>query len=406
MQDDTVDLTEVGRNVGARWPKVVFITLLFGLVAALITWVIPPVYQAQANILIPQMEATGTSMQLLQLKAGSDPVAILVGVIESHTSHQKIAAATGKKLEEVKAMLKVEGEQASSQVIVKGRDNDSETALKAVKLAVQNAKDLDANVGLSVAGLQAKNLKPSVDSAAAKLREAEEALLDYQQNSKIVFTPDDQYTGVTYLKKLQELAIQKKAIDNEIAATKSLVTKSANELGELPTNNEAFKNLRDSLLQAETDLAVARSKFTDKNTAVVQAREKRDAVKKILEVEARKYAQAVGASVNEQMLSLQVKKIVVDAQVQSARKLAEQAPTGAVDFQRLLRKVRTLTEAYNQVNTRYLQAQVESQASRVKWIILDEPYLLEKPINKSYKINIGATMLLGLLVGIAWVSRK
>jgi len=406
MQDDTIDLTEVGRKVSARWTTVLAITLLFGLIAAIITWVIPPVYQAQATILIPQMETGANSMQLLQLKAGSDPVAILAGVIESHSSQKRIATGTGKKLDEVKAMLKVEAEQASSQVIIKGRDNDSETALKAVQLAVGNAKELDASVGLSLAGLQAKNLKPAVDKAAATLREAEEALLEYQQNARTVFSPEDQYTGVSYLKKLQELAIQQKAIDNEIGATKSLVSKSSKQLSELPTNNAAFKDLRDQLLQAETELAVARSKFTDKNTVVTQAFEKRNAVKTILENEARKYAQAVGASVNDHMLTLQVKKIVLDAQVSSARKLAEQAPTEAVDFQRLLRKVRTLTEAYNQVNARYMQAQVENQASRAKWIILDEPYLLEKPINKSFKLNIGATALLGLLIGIVWASKK
>lgn len=406
MEEDVIHLGEVAQKVRKRWPTIMAWSIGLGVVAGLITWIIPPVYQAQATLVLPQMDSGMGQLALLQMKSAADPVSILGGVVESHATKVEIAKATDKKLDELKGAYEVETDNAQAQIRIKFKDVKPEVAKQAVEVALKTAEKLDKALGLNVAATQAVNLKPAVETAAKELAAAEDELLAYQRETKTVATESDNFTGANYLKKLQELDAQLRAADTQWNAVRSVVKSKANRTDDLPTGVENIDTVREKLVEAETKLAIARSKFTESSTQVQQAKDTRDALQQTLRIEASKYAASIDESVNKDAVDLQVRRMVLRAQVDAARKLAERAPGEALEFQRLLRKARTASEKFNQVNLRYETAKVEAQASRVKWAVLDAPFLKEKPINKGYKLNMIVAGILGFLASVAMTTRR
>ena len=69
---------------------------------------------------------------------------------------------------------------------------------------------------------------------------------------------------------------------------------------------------------------------------------------------------------------------------------------------RLYARVNLQSGIVQQLTNQYLTAPLQSQRDPNRWVILDEPWVNEKPINKSFGRGALVGLVLGFLVGTAW----
>jgi uncharacterized protein involved in exopolysaccharide biosynthesis len=93
-------------------------------------------------------------------------------------------------------------------------------------------------------------------------------------------------------------------------------------------------------------------------------------------------------------------------QLERERKRAQVAPEQATELQRKLRSVQQYDRKVMQILDTANEIEQQSQVRGVQWTVLDAPYLLDEPVNKSYGRNIVVFGLVGGLIGLALASRS
>jgi len=108
-----------------------------------------------------------------------------------------------------------------------------------------------------------------------------------------------------------------------------------------------------------------------------------------------------------EMPALLTSRTVIDSQISVLRRLATAAPAESMQMNRLYAQVNLQSGIVQQLTNQYLTASLQSQRDPNRWVILDEPWVSPKPVNKSYGRGALIGIFCGLFLGIGWaVSRK
>jgi uncharacterized protein involved in exopolysaccharide biosynthesis len=404
MNEPVVDLTDVGSRIRRGWIRIVAVGALGGLIALAYTAWVQPIYQSDAAILVPEMQSMPGQLAAIGIPQAANGVGVLSGVLQSYSTTSFVAKSLNVKVREVTDFLTITSDAQTGQVRISARHTNADTARKAVALAIQHTTELDRSVGLSLASRQAIELEKSVKTRTAAMAKSEAALLEYQRSARTYSATPDDVGGSSYLKRLQELDLELRQVSSEIEAMRSTATRGASTSSSLPSGRTQSQELRNKLLEAESEFNQAKRKFTPQAPEYRDAKQKVDSLRQAFEDEARRYAQSIARGVDAKVAELEVRRIVLQNDIANARRLAERAPGEAMELTRLLRRVRTDQQLLQTVTAQYEQAKTDSQTSRVKWLVLDEPYVLEKPVNKNYKMNIALFGLLGLIAGTFMVT--
>lgn len=275
--------------------------------------------------------------------------------------------------------------------------------MSAVQTVINRTRELDRTVGFSMAGRQAAELEKSVKAKAIELRKAEDELRVVQSNATT--SPADPDKGTSYLRRLQELELGLIGASKRLEAAMATAQLQAEDKT-LPSGSVQYQQIREELLKAETEFEAAKRTYTEKAPEYQAAKRRLDSVQKTLQGEVSLHVRAMNKGLNERIAGLTAEKVVLENQVKVARRLVEAAPGETIGLQRALRKVRLADMTYSKVLDQYEQATINAQTSKVKWTVLDEPYLDEDPVNKNFIFNIAVFGFLGAVVGVFIVTRR
>ncbi len=401
---DEVDLNEFAqtlrRNAGrlALW-----VIGLMGL-AYLFTAISKPIYEARATLLLPLTERTANPFDFIP-KADANPLGVLQGVLLSETAIREIAKGAELLPGELRKKLEVEQDAPRSQLVIRARGVDSEQTLKIVRQSVQSLARLDRDLGFSLASRQAEILREALDKGKEDVRGAEDRLLAYQRKSRTAPDPEDPFGVSGYLRKLQELQLELGSVEKELQALRqSAVDRGPNV--EVPTGLPQLDVWREKLSEKEFDLRLAETKLQPSAPELVRLREEVSAAREQLEEEVRRSILAVEKNIDVEVAGLEARRVVLQWQVEEARKLAERAPGEAVEFQRLLREVNSAAEVLHKLTADYEDTRLTAEIDKIKWTLLEEPFLLEEPVNRRFIFNMALGGMLGFVLGLFTVSRR
>lgn len=403
MEDQVVQISDVSQQLARRWKTVGGLALLGAVGALVYTVVIPPQWRAAALVLVPEAESPASQIAAIGQNKGST-LSILAGVMGSHSSLKAVADKVTLPIAKVDKKLRVEADIPSGQIVVSFTSKSKEEAMSAVQTVIERTRELDRTVGFSMAGRQAAELEKSLKTKQADLSKAEEELRDFQ--SRATTAPvDSTEKGGSYLRKLQDLDLALIGASKRLEAALDTAQIQSRE-NTLPSGSEQFQQIREELLKAETEFEAAKRTYTDNAPEYQTAKRRLESVQKTLKGEVDLHVRSMNKGLNERIAGLTAEKVVLENQVKVARRLVEAAPGEAIGLQRALRKVRLADMTYSKVLEQYEQATINAQTSKVKWTVLDEPYLDEDPVNKNFIFNIGVFGFLGAVAGVFIVTRR
>jgi uncharacterized protein involved in exopolysaccharide biosynthesis len=393
---DELDIDRLAR-VTRRYIWLILIFVVFGAGgAALYTYLIPPMYRATATLLLPEEEQT-TALLLAQRQASTGLV--LKGVLQSHSAMKTIAEANGMKVREVKRIIDVRVFDENNQLVISADLEKRERAMALVQSSIDVLEDLRAELGFSRAAQQAIYLEETLVRKRKELREAEDALLAFQRQMRTA--PGSAEELVKEFKRTLFLVQQ---ADQELRVARANAKNVASKSAALPTGLPVTEKWRNQLLDAE--MALRKLELTRGPDApeVVRARRETEITRQQLQSEVSKYIQTIQEDVDAEIANLVAKKAVLEWQADYTKSLAEIAPKEAIELQSYQREVQTAAQVVNELTQQFEKARVESETGRVRWSVLDPPYI-EGIVNKSYLRNSFLGAVLGFALGLsgAWI---
>jgi xanthine dehydrogenase YagR molybdenum-binding subunit len=78
----------------------------------------------------------------------------------------------------------------------------------------------------------------------------------------------------------------------------------------------------------------------------------------------------------------------------------------AAEYVRLYREVQGAGEIVQTLRENFERARTEAQVDKVRWSVLDQPYLEDKPNNKNYVRNVAVGAIAGIFIGSVWAVRR
>ncbi len=377
-------------------------------VAAIVTTVVPPIFEAKFYIVFPS-RSSDMQARIPSFVQAENPSGMLYlgGLLDSRTAREQIGGPLDLTIEDVKESLRVEPQLASRQLWVSFRADSSKTALEASELAMEFLKSQESQTAKGVSEKRLEGIRERLALKSASVEKLREQIAEYLRTSTTIPTNSDGFTGGSYMRGLKDAQAKLDEVDDRIEA-RSTAAKRIGIAGEqgLPTGLESERLWRDKLLVAEVAFDEAKAKYQPGTQQYRDAEQSLEAVQKSLKSEIAKFVMSVTKGADQEMAYLVAERTVLALRIEDLERKALRAPGEATEFRKLLDLVEGERAAYVVIKTEEEEELLTLSTLSQDWLVLDEPYLEDEPINKSYLLNCGVAALVGALLGIVFSPRR
>ncbi len=423
MQQNTQETTPVFASLWER-RGVVAAVLSVALAAGIAyTLFAPAVWEAKATVIFPVRQpsalglASGDASALTSALGGPTPVRVYAGILESARTIDFVAKDTGLSRLDVRQMSKVLDQAMENTITVSASSRNPDLAKKVVALHLQAMDLINQDLNLPQAQNDVEVINEQIVDEKKTIDENEAALLKFQ--STAVTAPNVTPTGTgkdstlvaspsRWVSAQRELELQYARVESEIGQIQAWSTKIAEDGKTLPTPFSGAEKWRTALIDLEYELRIKELSYAQTSPEVKKLREQITITRTQMEAELANQVRATQeglvdqSSIGGQRLpGLIAEKVALDAQIQAVRRLADLAPAESVELSRLLRDIATHTTILNQLQGQLQLATIQKTRDPNKWEILDEPYVEDKPLNKSFFRNCAMSLFLGSVVAMA-----
>lgn len=384
--NEELTVSDLAAIIWKRKGLVTALTLFGAISAFAYTSLSAPRWQARAALLLPITESGGGGGAIAALvgQGATSPLNVLEGVVSSRKSVNRVAELTGTDPEKLEDQLSAKGDAPSNQLVITAEDGSSEKALQIVRSSIHVLTGLTKELGLSVAVRTKKEIETALESKKAELKKAEEAITAFQKAAKTVPDPEAPYSGGAYIKVYSEAKLELTKVQKQLAAAKEVATNALGKPFDLPTGLPDQELLRQKLVDKENQLQVARIHFGENAKEVIVLRKEVEAMRDSLKSELSRRVQAISDGVDIKVAELEAQRILLTWQVQAFKQLADIAPVEAAEAIRLGREVQTLTEVVSQLRTSFEKARIDADVDKVRWTVLEDPFVVKPALNKRF----------------------
>lgn len=381
------------------------------LLGILYTVIVPPRWMGKTKLFVTIPEqGTGAGGGLAAVLTGgpTNPYAgALAGLLGSHKTMTEVSEKTGLDMDRLDRVYDVELDRESSQIVISLEHKDQTKALEGLKTAVWRLQSLSQNLDIDKATREAREYGKAVVSAQEQLALAQQKLLAYQRIARTVPDPEQPFLSVAYVKNYENLKAELGAVSQRLKSARELAGRAGTVSGDVPTASLTAEEARKELGKKRIELAQAEALFRPDSPEVQALRRQVDEIRNEVESEVENFLTSVNKGTDPAIAELEAKKQVLEWQVSDAETYAKSAPSEAVQYQGLISDVQVASTLLETVRARHEQAKIESEVEKIRWTVLDPPYIESEPVNKSYPRNISLGVLLGLVVSalVVWIRR-
>lgn len=397
MDEESLDLRPFYAHLWSHRWKAALWGLLGALVAGAVTYTVPPVWRSKAVLLLPIPSADlGALSALGSLTGDSDPLFVLQGILQSYPAQKHVGDTMGLTTTEVGDLLAVTTDGSRQQLSIAVDHADSKFGTKMVQSSLDILYKLSADTDLSLAAKQARLYGEAVERQEKLVREVEDQTLAFQKGSLTAPDPSSPYSGLTYMRRLQDTELQLGTVERQLAVAKDEAEKQASADAQVPSALVANQKWRDKLVQLEYDLQVAETRLGPMAPEVVRLKREIEVAQKQIKQEIANEIRSVQQNINPKVAELEAQRLVLEWQRAEMVKYSDLAPKEALEFQRLVREAMARSEVLKELRLKYEAARVGAEVERVKYSVLAKPYVEPKPVNKTFIRN----GLLGMFLGV------
>lgn len=385
------------------WRSIMAVTILAGGGMGLKEVLAPVKYRGTTTILVITPSLSGAASQLAVLNASAaTPLRTIKGVMTSDRETRAIIEKFDLDWRKFEYDFQVTDESQTNQLMVSYDSTDAKLILKLLQFSVDNLAALDREFNFSIGTKQADAMKKEVDKKEKEVIAAEEALLKFQKTLKTISDPTDPKSVSIYLETLQRLEVELGGVKEQLKIVRAQLASATSDL-KVPSAIPPVLAWQKKLSDIEYKLRVARTTFAEEHPEVVRLKRVEKETQEQFQSDVKKYMSSVNKNVDPTIATLEAKRMLLEYQVSQARKLAKVAPEEGLQLARYVTEVLTLRKVSTTLRGQYEQAKLEAEISKVRWNVLDPPYIERKPVNKRYRVPVltgaVAAFTLSMIIG-------
>jgi uncharacterized protein involved in exopolysaccharide biosynthesis len=426
------------------WRRKGLILLVFGLScgsAFLVSRLVPKIYEGRTSLIFPQRSNSGSgALSSLLSSIGAEKLSglsglgglagdstasaeILEAMLRSRTLATRVALAcdlqrvyrlrslerTVRKLQDATS---IKGDKTQSLQIAVRAPRPELSAALANRMVAELQRMADEKVDLFLARKQRLFVERQLHRARRDLARAEERLKRFEETHTIVSLRDETRTAIENLAEIEkERAMAQVATadtDAQLAAVRQQVqAQTSHSVEELPAHSPVIRDLRQQLVELNTQLAVARAEFTDEHPTVQQLQAQVDETKRQIEAEAQRVRRSLDTGLAPELAKLEVEKIASEARataldraITGYRAQFERLPEEGLQLARLTRDQQVQEGLYTLLTAEYERARLNEAREGPSFVVLDRAVVPERHVFPRTTVNVLVAGILGLWLGV------
>lgn len=423
------------------WAVLAFLAIVVS--TGVVTFTMPPVYQATTKLLIEQNDgsfsAVGQEMaefaQLSSLSRTGSP-------LDTQSELLKSVPVVVEVIKRVDLRNPVTGELMTSEEFlqnakvtnIKGTDilqiafqyNDPMMATQVADTWAQSFVETNRTANRMEASSAAKFINEQLATTKRELAEAESALRDYKMANGAVDLSEEARTSVQSLANLEAEYRQASAASQEAvtraAALRRQMGVSANEAmaSTAISQNPTIVKLRQQLLELETNPLLSNASLTPNHPEVKQIQAQIATVRRTLAQEAAKviderYQQSAGMKdldpvrqgLTKDLVQAEINALGYNTRVDALKTLVgsfngrlTNLPNKELQLTRLMRNASVTAELYKMLLQKQQEARISENMNLGNVRIVEEAVMPNKPIKPKKLQNMLVALMVGLMFGV------
>ncbi len=426
MNETTLELKEMIKIIRKRCKLIISVFLVFVILAMVISWVIPPMYEAETNLRVKQPKGLGTSLLSdLPLDNSAYTKQLMntyAEILKGRTIIESVIDQTQGGKEEIptyESLLKritTEPVKDTEILKIKVKAKSPEEAEWVANTLVNTFLDRMTFLVRAEQSNVRSFVGQRLQESKQELEQSEEALQVYKTQQKTVDPAEETKVMLTKLSDIDKLSAKNQA---ELAAAQAILGVTQQELNlEKPgfvADSPLIQQYKEKLADQEVLLVTLISKYTDKYPQVEATRAAIEATKTRLNAEIARVINADAPSMNPVHVGLVQGKIQAEAQIaagtaqsQAIKSIVsaneQELSTLPLKEQGLMKVMRNASvdqEIYIMLAKRYEEARISEVMEPTEVQVIDVAIAPDKPISPKKILNILIAAILGLLVGTA-----
>ncbi|MBX3112564.1 MAG: hypothetical protein KF857_11185 [Fimbriimonadaceae bacterium] len=405
--EDVIDVSDTLHILLRSWKLVGSVALGLCLLVGLFTFIVPPLYEARFSVLFPRAQSTGAgTIVQLAINTSSD-VQYLGGVVKSHDMRKLISEKAEVRVKDVENSMDINEMPERRQLEVAFRGYSDKKTLAAVVAVLDRLKQLDQRLLFNVSDRISSDLAKEVEANKTALDQAQARLAEFQKTAKTSPSSTEDFTGSEYLRRAESARIEHEGARRNLQAKITQAAKIGQAMDlNLPTGDSQIADWRKDLLKARYNLDAARARYQPGTQQVKDAEDNLRFTQNSIKQEVQAKVTSVQKGIDESAAALFAAELTTRWLAEDAAERAKVAPEEARRYRSLLSDIRTTNSAYESTLAAFRQEDVRNKVEKLQWSVLDEPYLLEEPVNKKYGLNMLAGLVLGGFIGSVVAVRK
>jgi polysaccharide chain length determinant protein (PEP-CTERM system associated) len=424
VDENTLDLRDIVKILKKQRKLIVKVFLGFVALAVIISFIIPPTYEAEATLRVKQSK--GLANSLLGDLGSMNPLgtkqvmSTYAEILKSRTVVQDVIEKTQQDKEEIPTyedfvkLITTQPVKDTEILNIKVQAGSPEEAQLVANTLVNTFVDRLIFLIRSEQSKVKEFIGGRMQESKKELEVAEAALQQYKQNQKITAPTEETKALIDKL-----ATIDKLAADNQIAA-ETAKAKLASAQGQLANQKPGFigenpviQQYKLKLAELEVELVSLSQNFTANHPKVIAVKAAIAETRSKLNGEIAKVVSADAPSANpihqgllQAKLQAEAEVAVATAQQQALNRLITQGeeqiaklPAKEQGLIKVMRDANVSQEIYIMLAKRYEEARISEVMEPTDVQIIDVAIAPDKPIKPKKALNVIIAAILGLFIG-------
>lgn len=413
-----------------RRRKTVYLIVLFSLAfAALLSWLIPNVYEAKSVFFVPSKPDSvtffsGESNQIARSPLIPEPKGefqkIYLGIFESEALRKKVRETFPQKtLRELKKDVDFHG-SSNFLLEIYVRDHDPVLAAEIANSYVRYFDQMLNDYSLGMAVEKRKAMERELIETQKKLAQARSALAGFQSENKITKIDEENQhlTGLKtdFQKSLEETEVRSREVARKLESLQEQIQKESEMFGQSPIGitSPMIETLEKQLSDLEGRIASARVNFGESHPQIVALRAEYDQKKKDL---AKEIDRITGSAIKsptsflehlrQEIINLGVEKEMLQARGKGLEKGITNIEGRVSSLGKIQARYQTLSREAEQYQklSESLQAGLEEAVAQERRdlasvVVIDKAVPPENPVFPVLLLNLIVALGMGLVGGV------
>lgn len=421
------------------WVILAFMTVV--LATGVITFTMPPVYQASTKILLEEKDKTLSSLgqdmsdftQLSSLSRTGNPLDTQAELMKSTPIVNQVIKRVNLRNPATGDLITAGSFLAGAKVTtIKNTDilqiyfenTDPIVATQVSDVWAQAFVEQNKMANRLEASSAAKFISSQLDKTKAELAKAESALRDYKQANGEIDLDEEAKASVNSMSELesqyrQAMAANAEAQTRAAALRRQMGMSSGEAMASTAMSQDpSIQRLREQLLEAETNPILANASLTLNNPEVKQLQAQISMLRRTLAQQAavvigKQYSGGVNANIDpvrqdmtKDLVAAEVESLGYQTRVDSLGKMVgsmnakmSAMPNKELALTRLMRNAQVTGELYKMLLQKYEETRIQEAQNVGNVRIVEEATLPESPIRPKKLQNMLVAIVLGLMAG-------